>query len=376
MGFSRDTPPSPTYNRSPQGQQQQHLLHHQHHHQQQQQQLQQQQQQHIHSHPHSDRFTHHQRQQRQQSQQIQYNGGHLPSIKDVQYHTLHHQHNHHLQQQQPHHHQHQQQQQQQQQARHPLPQHQSPHPHHQQNNNSNHHSFNQQHQHHQQQQRQQHQNQSTGFNGTPPNSQRIKLEENNDHTQRHHEGPPLEDELDRDDEMEQNDQDDDENVDELMDDGEDELENGDDDQGHSPSLSSQTQTQRQAPRAAQSSDVIKQEPGATSVSWAVDRMAASSPSSMDGGRLSSTGANGVATEDGEGMDDDGSYYDGPGGESNGGVNNGMSKKRTTAAKHKCPQCDKYFTRPFNLKSHQRTHTQERPFVWVSFQPEGEAGQCV
>ncbi|KAF9282730.1 hypothetical protein BGZ68_005782 [Mortierella alpina] len=46
----------------------------------------------------------------------------------------------------------------------------------------------------------------------------------------------------------------------------------------------------------------------------------------------------------------------------GGVNNGSSKKRTTPAKHKCPQCDKYFTRPFNLKSHQRTHTQERPFV--------------
>ncbi|KAF9199437.1 hypothetical protein BGZ49_010453 [Haplosporangium sp. Z 27] len=44
------------------------------------------------------------------------------------------------------------------------------------------------------------------------------------------------------------------------------------------------------------------------------------------------------------------------------VNNGSSKKRTTPAKHKCPQCDKYFTRPFNLKSHQRTHTQERPFV--------------
>ncbi|KAF9951107.1 hypothetical protein BGZ72_007296, partial [Mortierella alpina] len=46
----------------------------------------------------------------------------------------------------------------------------------------------------------------------------------------------------------------------------------------------------------------------------------------------------------------------------GSVNNGSSKKRTTPAKHKCPQCDKYFTRPFNLKSHQRTHTQERPFV--------------
>ncbi|KAF9942892.1 hypothetical protein BGZ67_009350 [Mortierella alpina] len=44
----------------------------------------------------------------------------------------------------------------------------------------------------------------------------------------------------------------------------------------------------------------------------------------------------------------------------GSVNNGSSKKRTTPAKHKCPQCDKYFTRPFNLKSHQRTHTQERP----------------
>ena len=47
---------------------------------------------------------------------------------------------------------------------------------------------------------------------------------------------------------------------------------------------------------------------------------------------------------------------------NSGVNNGSSKKRTTPARHKCPQCDKYFTRPFNLKSHQRTHTQERPFV--------------
>lgn len=66
-------------------------------------------------------------------------------------------------------------------------------------------------------------------------------------------------------------------------------------------------------------------------------------------------------------EDEGQYIGGANEESgsttnSGGVNNGSSKKRTTPARHKCPQCDKYFTRPFNLKSHQRTHTQERPFV--------------
>ncbi|KAG0049243.1 hypothetical protein BGZ83_005915 [Gryganskiella cystojenkinii] len=69
--------------------------------------------------------------------------------------------------------------------------------------------------------------------------------------------------------------------------------------------------------------------------------------------------------DGPGSDED-QYNNGGSQEESGpasnGVNNGSSKKRTTPARHKCPQCDKYFTRPFNLKSHQRTHTQERPFV--------------
>ncbi|KAG0299756.1 hypothetical protein BGZ98_009776 [Dissophora globulifera] len=79
--------------------------------------------------------------------------------------------------------------------------------------------------------------------------------------------------------------------------------------------------------------------------------------------LSGGYSNGDDDNNGE-NDDDGELNDDTGSASGNaiGVNNGSSKKRTTPAKHKCPQCDKYFTRPFNLKSHQRTHTQERPFV--------------
>ncbi|KAI9314817.1 hypothetical protein BX666DRAFT_1825368, partial [Dichotomocladium elegans] len=35
---------------------------------------------------------------------------------------------------------------------------------------------------------------------------------------------------------------------------------------------------------------------------------------------------------------------------------------TANAIYHCPACTKQFTRPYNLKSHMRTHTNERPYV--------------
>lgn len=154
----------------------------------------------------------------------------------------------------------------------------------------------------------------------------------------------MEDELDQDDQgmrRDDEDEDDDENVDELMDEGEDESDQFDRESGHGPHP--QSRQLNKPPSANNIRDGIKQEPGTTSVSW--------------GGMASMRNMGG---EEGEVNGDD--YYEGPGPGEPSGVNNGSSKKRTTTAKHKCPQCDKYFTRPFNLKSHQRTHTQERPFV--------------
>ncbi|KAG0019027.1 hypothetical protein BGZ82_000273, partial [Podila clonocystis] len=156
-----------------------------------------------------------------------------------------------------------------------------------------------------------------------------------------------EDELDQDDQdmrRDDEDDDDDENVDELMDEGEDEFDQFDRESGHGPHGSHpQNRHLNKPPSSNNIRDGIKQEPGTTSVSW--------------GGMASMRSMGG---EEGEVNGDD--YYEGPGPGEPSGVNNGSSKKRTTTAKHKCPQCDKYFTRPFNLKSHQRTHTQERPFV--------------
>ena len=44
----------------------------------------------------------------------------------------------------------------------------------------------------------------------------------------------------------------------------------------------------------------------------------------------------------------------------------QTKRRTKHPKqgnaYPCQQCNKVFTRPYNLKSHQRTHTRERPYV--------------
>lgn len=39
-----------------------------------------------------------------------------------------------------------------------------------------------------------------------------------------------------------------------------------------------------------------------------------------------------------------------------------SGKRTPASQLICPTCSRKFSRPYNLKSHQRTHTNERPYV--------------
>ncbi|KAG0083002.1 hypothetical protein BGZ93_002093, partial [Podila epicladia] len=157
----------------------------------------------------------------------------------------------------------------------------------------------------------------------------------------------MEDELDQEDQgmrRDDEDEDEDENVDELMDEGEDEFDQFDRESGHGPhGPHSQSRHLNKPPSSNNIRDAIKQEPGTTSVSW---------------GGMASMRSMGV--EEGEVNGDD--YYEGPGPGEPSGVNNGSSKKRTTTAKHKCPQCDKYFTRPFNLKSHQRTHTQERPFV--------------
>lgn len=154
-----------------------------------------------------------------------------------------------------------------------------------------------------------------------------------------------EDELDQVDQdmRRDDDEDEDENVDELMDEGEDEFDQFDRESGHGPHPQAQSRHLNKPPSSNDIRDGIKQEPGTTSVSW--------------GGMASMRSIGG---EEGEVNGDD--YYEGPGPGEPSGVNNGSSKKRTTTAKHKCPQCDKYFTRPFNLKSHQRTHTQERPFV--------------
>jgi len=39
-----------------------------------------------------------------------------------------------------------------------------------------------------------------------------------------------------------------------------------------------------------------------------------------------------------------------------------TKKKKNVANYQCHLCDKKFTRPYNLRSHLRTHTDERPFV--------------